>query len=264
MKLTSLVAAGLALLTLFGSPSEAAPVPDGATGIWSVADCDGDGVAVLVNRRAALTIESDGGKSRVAVAKAEWVGGSLVLTIEGEEAEWVLPPLDRLRRCDALPGSFSVLFAEAVAVFRRLDEIDELCGGEEGITAQCVAVAFDIIDVSGDGIFSRAELSRAIRAASFFVGHRLFFAARRSAFVPMEDLYITQLAASALGPFVAVNLIDSYDYDGDGFLSPKELLQDRKPEEGLQGAIASLAGEAPPALLSALLKSATDMFQLLR
>ena len=264
-KLKVSLAAGLAALALSGSLARAESVPDDATGVWSVVECGDNGLTILANSNAALMVESRGTETRIAIASAELVSGSFVLTIEGEEDELVLPPLDNLNRCDSLPGALPILFAEAVAIFTRLGEIEALCMGEDGITARCVAVAFDMIDVTGDGRFSRAEFSRAIRAAGFFIGHRLVVTKQNGhAFVSLEDLYTSQFAASALGPFIAVNLIDSYDYDGDGFVSPGELLQDRSPEHGLEGAIAGLASEMAPEALSVLMKSTTGMLDLLR
>jgi len=263
-KLTTFLATGLSVLVLWGLPCRAAPLPDRAVGVWSVVDCGGDGLTILVNSSAALMIESEGKKARVAIAAAEWAGGSFVLTAQGDMSEVILPPLDSLKRCDFLPSSFAFPFAEAVAVFKELGHMDEHCKGEGGITPQCVAVAFEIVDITGDGRFSRAELSRMIRAASFFIVHRLIADKRQVAFVPLEELYLAQLAVATFGPLVATNLIDSYDFDGDGFLSPKELLQDRKPEEGLEGAAASLATELSPAVMSALMKSASGILDLLR
>ena len=264
MKFIVWLAVGLAALTLFTSPSAAEPVPEHAAGVWSLSGCGYDGLTVLVNPSAALVIESEGAKTKVALAAAEFVAESLVLTIKGEEGELVLPPLGNFERCQVLPGLLPVLFAEAVAVFRRLHEIDALCYGDGGIDARCVAVAFSIIDLTGDGRFSRAELSRAVRAAGFFIGHRLVADEKSVSFVSLEDMYVAQLAASALGPFVAGNLVDSYDYDGDGFLSLGELMQDRSPEEGVEGVLASIASAMAPEALSALMKSMTGMLGLLR
>ena len=245
------------------SSSRAEPVPERAIGIWSVTACSGEGLTVLVNSSSALLIKSEGAKTRVALAAAEWASGHFVLTMEGKINELVLPSLDNLERCDVLPGSMPVMFAEAVVFFKRFDEINALCMGDNGITVRCIAVAFDMVDVTGDGTFSRAEISRVIRAASFFIGHRLVASEQSDPFVPLEDLYIAQLAASAIGPFVAVNLIDSYDYDNDGVLSPGELMQDRKPEEGVAGILASEASEMAPEALAALLKSVTALFGLI-
>ena len=239
--------AGLAAFALGGSPSGAEPVPDHATGIWSTTDCGDGSFTFMVNSSTALITEG----KRVALIEAKWVAGSLVL---GDDL--VLPPLDSLKRCDVLPGSLPVLFAATIATFKRLDEIDAAC--EDAITPQCVAVAFDIIDVTGDGKFSQAELSRGIRAA---VGFYIIDASSKKDMI--KDIHIAQLVSSALAPFVAGNLIESYDFDGDGFLTLGELMQDRIPDKGLEGVVANLASEASPEVLSTIMKSMTGLSGLL-
>ena len=93
-------------------------------------------------------------------------------------------------RCDAPPASFSLLFAEAITLFRHFDEIERQCAGEDVAAVRCVSFVFDIVDVSGDGVFSQAELSRAVRAAGFFVGYGLAVEKSQYAFVPMEELSV--------------------------------------------------------------------------
>lgn len=252
-------AVGLAALALSGWPARAEPVPERATGIWSVAECGGDGLAMLVSSNDAVLVESWASRNWVALATVEWVAGSHVFTIKGEPGETVTPPINSLARCKVLPGLFPFLFADAVAIFKRWGDIDAHCMGEEGVGARCIATAFDIIDVSGDGTFSRAELSRAVRAAGFFIGHRTVAKEKGYSFVPLDDLLVVQLAASAIGPFIADNLIESYDYDGDGFLAPGELLQDRSPEEGFEGFVAGVATEMAPEAMAALLKTVSSM-----
>ena len=159
-------------------------------------------------------VETEGTKTAFAIAEADWVAGSIVLTMEGEEQEVILPPLNNLKRCDALPASVSALSAEAVAIFKRLDELEAACTGGESIAARCIEVASGMIDVSGDGVFSRAELSRVIRAAGFFIGYRLAVVTQRDAaargdgadeargpaFVAPEDVYLAQLAVAVSVP----------------------------------------------------------------
>ena len=263
MKLIVSVAAGLATLVLFSTPANAEPVPDRATGIWSLADCGGDGLTVIVNPRGALMVEVEAGNARVAVAGAEWFGQSIVLTAGDDGGEVVLPPMESLNRCDSAPKALAFMFAETVAVFKRFDEIEEHCSVADGVGLRCAAAAFDMIDITGDGVFSRAELSRAIRAAGFFLGYHIETEGHAGEFVPLEKLYLVQFAATAFGPLVATNLIDSYDFDGDGFLSLAELMQDRVPEEGFEGIAATLLGEASPAIASTLMESLTGALDLL-
>ena len=264
MKAIVAVAASLVAVLLWGTPAFAERVPERAIGIWSVAECDGDGLTVIVNRGGALVVEGGAGETgnvRVAVASAEWIGGSIVLTTKLDGEDILLPPLDDLKRCVSPPASLAVAFAETLAVFQRLDKIGTHC--RDGVDLRCLVDAAEIIDVTDDGLFSKAEISRAIRAAGFFIGYRIATEETTDPFVPLEKLYLAQLGATALGPLVATNIIDSYDFDGDGFLSLDELMQDRVPEEGLEGVAATLLGEASPAVVSTLLESVSGAFDLM-
>ena len=248
----------LVMLPFFGKSAGAEPVPKHATGVRSIGECGVDGLSVLVNSTAAIMVESEEARTRVALGTAESVAGTLVVTTP-DGGELILPPLRDLRQCGVLPGLLPVLFAEAVTVFGKLDEVDRLCEGAERNVSRCVSVVFDIIDVTDDGRFSKAEISRAIRAAGFFIGYQRLSSERADPFVPLEDMIIVQLATSALGPFVADNLIGSYDYDGDGFVSPAELLQDRNPEKGFERILTGLSAQMAPEALATLLKAVSGI-----
>ncbi len=263
-KLTVSLTVVLGLVALSAFRSEAEPLPRRATGIWSVNECGGHGLTVLLNSNAALLIESQGQQTTVAIARAEWLSNAAVVKIYSETDDLVLPPLDSLRRCHALPVAFSLLFAEAVTAFTQFDDIEAHCTGVDVVAARCAALAFDMIDISDDGVFSKAEISRGIRAASFFIGYVIAVQESQNALVPLDNLSIAPVVASLLAPLVATNLIDSYDFDGDGFLSLKELLQDRSPEESLHGVAAGLAIKAPPTVTTDLMKSAKGLLDLLR
>ena len=265
MKFSVAVAAGFATLVLAGAAFGTEPVPERANGVWSLGNaCDGGAPVAMVNSRAALMVEHRNGKPVVAIGKAEWAAGSLVLSFENEAEELILPPLDRLRECRALPGVLPVMFAETVAVFRKFDQIDMACLSKDGPGPRCAAVGFELIDITADGQLSRAEIGRAIRAAVFFIGHQLIVDKRQITFVPVEELLLAWLAGSALGPTLARNLVDSYDYDGNGRLSMAELLQDRTPEEGIEGALAAMAAEMAPEALSTVMRSVTGILEFLR
>ena len=264
MKLAIVLSCSLAALALHVAQSQADPVPKHATGIWSIGkDCQGSSPMAMVNSQTAILVETTNDMQTVAIAKAEFVAGSHVLSLEGDVEELFLPPLEHLRECRSLPGSLPVTFAEALSVFPKLDEIDEACLKGSGIGPRCAAVGFGLIDITGDGRLSRAEISRAIRAAAFFVGYSVSAAENQTPFVPFKDLLLSWLAGSVAGPVIAGNLIGSYDYDGDGFLTLPELMQDRAPEGGLEGALASLAEELEPNSLSAVLRFATGVLEVL-
>lgn len=246
--------AGLVVLLLSGSSSTAELAPEQATGIWSTAGCGKDGLTLLVNSRHALMIEGEGLATRVAVVPVEWVGGSLILRVKGEAHERVLS-VDSLKPCDALPGAMSLLLADVVTIFGQLEDFVTLCRRTDGITTQCVTAVTDLIDVSGNGIFSRAELRQAMRAAGFFIAYQGIADRQQEAFVSLDKLLVAQLAASAVGPFVVAHLIGSYDSDGDDAVSPEELLQGRSPEQALQDILTGLAAKAPPAVVSLLVGS---------
>lgn len=248
----------LVMFSFFGNSARAEPVPKHVTGVRSIGECGVDGLSVLLNSTAAVMVESEEARTRVALGTAESVAGVLVVTTP-DGGEFILPPLRDLRQCGVLPGLLPVLFAEAVAVFGRLDDVDRLCEGAERNVSRCISVVFDIIDVTDDGRFSKAEISRAIRAAGFFIGYRRLLSERSDPFVPLEDMVIVQLATSALGPFVADNLIGSYDYDGDGSVSPSELLQDRNPEKGFERILTGLSVQMAPEALATLLKTVSGI-----
>ena len=70
--------AAIALAVLVMSSAGAEPVPEDATGNWSIENCD-SGPRVLVTSNAALVFEGGDQKTAVAVARAEWAAGSVVL-----------------------------------------------------------------------------------------------------------------------------------------------------------------------------------------
>ena len=260
MERIAVMAAVFALLASVVSPAAAGPVPERATGIWSVGKCGGAALTLLVGSNDALIFEPRGNRIDMAMARAEWFEGAILVTVYGEREETILPPLDDMKRCKAPPIRFSLMFAESAAVFRRLSEIEKRCADGKGGGSRCAGYVFDLFDISDDGKFSKAEISRAIRAASLFVGYRMAVSETGKASVPLEQLSIAWVAASLLGPTVAANLIDSYDFDGDGFLSPKELLQDRPPAAGIEGVAAGLAANLPPKMISGLMKSMSGLF----
>ena len=260
MERFTVIAAVFALFVSAVPPAAAAPVPERATGIWSVGKCGGEAPTLLMGSNDALIFEPLSNRIDVAMARTEWFEGTILVTLVGESKKTILPPLDDMKRCEAPPIRFSLMFAESAAIFWRLSEIEKRCAGGKGGGSRCAAYAFDLFDVSDDGRFSKAEISRAIRAASFFVGYRLAVNETGKAFVPLEQLSIAWVAASLLGPTVAANLIDSYDFDGDGFLSLEELLQDRLPEAGIEGVAAGLAANLPPKMISGLMKSMSGLF----
>ena len=190
------------------------------------------------------------------IGPAEWVSGSLVLPeLMPEYGGAVLPLTEGIERCEALPNRLQSLFPEAFAVFEGIDRAVAQCG--ESSMRRCASAVFDLIDVSGDNRFSRAEISRMIRAGAVFAGYEAIAEYHDDPFVAVEDLSVIRSLRSVL-LVLATDMIDSYDFDGDGFLSPEELLQDRSLES-LEAAAGDLASGVPGMLLTAMAEPMTSL-----
>ncbi len=119
---------------LLMSKVRAEPVPDQATGIYSVGSCGHRSSTVLVNPTAALVFEDWQGETMVAPGTADWVDGSIDLTVGDGADEWTVPPLANLEECETLPGVFPTLFAESVAVFNLSGKLAKACDIANGVT----------------------------------------------------------------------------------------------------------------------------------
>lgn len=158
--------------------------------------------------------------------------------------EW---QLRTYRRCDGLPSPLRLVHGEAAAGMQALDRIDQSCRGEPN--DGCGTAVLAAMDVSGDGLLSVAELSRAARIA-------LYLAAASEAIggaepIEEEALLGAQGAGVFIAPFIARSFLDSFDYDGDQRLSPAEMLHDRGAVGGIAaGELAAAPGQ--PEVLQAL------------
>jgi hypothetical protein len=117
-----------------------------------------------------------------------------------------------------LPASTVLLHGEAIAFLQMIDAVKASCGDD---VAQCSALLFAGVDVSGDARLSRAELARLFR-----VGAYLSLLSDQEATLN-SDLMAAVGAALALGPILASAIVNSLDYDNDGVLSLEEISQDR-------------------------------------
>ena len=208
--------------------SSTASVPDAATGIWGETGCDDGSGMFLVNESSVLISRSREDQNQIAVLPVEWAGDAVIIVHPDEET--MVLNLAKMERCRAFPPEMYVGFGEAIALFQDMDAIRAACDGELPAPA-CTTTMFSTLDVSADDRLSRAEISRALRAAGFFVSYALIAESGDHSgvgmFVPTEDLYLVSAVSIFAANFLTANLMQSYDYNADGFLSLEEILQDR-------------------------------------
>lgn len=123
-------------------------------------------------------------------------------------------------RCDTLPAASRLLFGEMTSVMLSVDAALSGCSDSQPAD-HCVARIVDGLDLTGDGALNRAELSRAMRAAT------LFATGRSDDWTLNADGAIAQLTTAPLAPVLASLLLGSFDYSGDGALDAAEISADR-------------------------------------
>lgn len=238
--------------------------------------CAADQPVVLLNAATVVFIDPRGAQTTVIMGDASWTDGAVLLSRGAEFS--ILPPLESFDRCSSPPSILKAVFGEALALFPAMDDLRRQCSG--GQARRCVDQLIGVLDVSRDRRLSAAEISRGLRAVGAFFAYETAAARQRSQVgarasiaqdvVPLDSLYSGVLAVNFAAPFVTSSLLASYDYDGDGFLSAAELLQDREDldleamtmalatrlgEDGVRGALSgliSLFGQAGGGLLPAL------------
>lgn len=209
-------------------------IPREATGIWGQRACsEARNTFLLVNSSFAMVFDTMAGDAQVIVGPAQWAAGSAMIT--RPEGVMLLPPISALSRCNALPSAAYAFFGEAITAFATFDTVTQGCTRATART--CIGAVFAAIDISNDQRLSVAEVNRAFRAAGFFIAYEALVTSRpdtRSD--PMAKLRVgaTELSGSTLvasigGPFVTSTVMSAYDFNGDGFLSLEEILQDRGP-----------------------------------
>lgn len=133
-----------------------------------------------------------------------------------------LPPSDAnketYQKCEKLLPTIYMVHAEGLKAVKFIAGMKRSCG--EG-SSGCGEYLFSFLDVSQDEKLSVAELSRAIRIATYAS------VAARPQGADDKTLTGSLMVANMIGPMVASSLIGGSDYDGDGQLSLEELFYDR-------------------------------------
>lgn len=140
---------------------------------------------------------------------------------------------DHLARCDDLPPAIAFLHGEGLAMLQGLEAMEPTCTA--GLLQECADAFMGYADLNRDGRLNVAELARVGRGAAWF--------AQMSAGSTAEEL-AAGLAASLVGGVAASEfVIRSYDYDGQGSITPQQLMRDRQPASPLPRA---RSRSAPP------------------
>lgn len=239
---SSLLAAALCPFLVLASQALAEPPAPGTSGIYATALCGEPASYLVLNKSYVIHYDNQGEKPLITLGPIEWQEGALTIARD-ETLPDSLPSFslaDYATACPALPGEAYVAFGEALTFFQSIDQMRDVCQNRPG--GACAAKIFEALDVSEDRRLSPAEISRGLRALAFFVAYDVIVSKRAdepTAAVQVDfavttgDLFGASTLTSIASPLVTSSLLQSIDYDGDGFLSLKEILQDRGPLDGM-------------------------------
>jgi hypothetical protein len=249
--------AGLAVCLFSAAlPVVAEPVPPQARGIWAEGGCEAGNTHYLLNSGFVMAFLPVDGQAQLIYGPVEWAAGAPLL--QRPEGMMLLPPVAMLQRCQALPASYYAWFGESIALFQAYDEALQRCQGST--VERCAGVIFGVLDITRDGRLSVAEISRGLRGIGPLLAYEVIVAGRKDTgdlarlAVGTSDLFGGSVIASVTGRFVVDGVLRTYDFDGDGFLSLSEILQDRGPVS-VTGVTASVSIAASHAALTSLLQN---------
>jgi hypothetical protein len=238
-----------------GAPAGAQTAwPEPLRGTWALGECSAPAVLLQVNARGIARLP-EAGEQRytrlVRFAPAGTPPGDWTVGFgEGEDAPRLMlrardggldlaepaaklldselpgtgTPVASFRRCQAVGGALAALHGEGIGFAAALDGLEAACDGDQGTSDACIAALMAYADVSKDGKLGPAELARLVRGVTWLI--------LASEGVPLEALAAGVGAGAGIGIAVGWLLVATYDYDGDGRLSPAELMQDRGPWPG--------------------------------
>ena len=127
--------------------------------------------------------------------------------------------VEHLVRCDDLPPALAILHGEGLAMLQGLEGMEPPCTA--GLLQECAEAFMGYADLNKDGRLNAAELARVVRGAAWF--------AQMSAGTTTGELE-AGLAASLVGGVATGEfVVRSYDYDGQGSVTPQQLMHDRLP-----------------------------------
>lgn len=212
--------------------------------------CKDGAFVVQVTPRSVVTMRMAGENRLMRVAATDVLGGWTVATGTGEDMPRVLlrtagegagsgiehlvpaakltddqlpgpgTPV-RLLPCAGLPPALAVLHGEGLALLHALETMEPACTA--GPLQACLDAFMVYADLNRDGKLNVAELSRTVRGATWL--------AQMSAGTEAGPLAEGAGAALLGGLAAAEVLVRSFDFDGQGTITPQQLMRDRLPVE---------------------------------
>ena len=200
------------------------PVPINKQGIWARGECATATRAIFLGSRFAIEYRvARNSETQIAMGAVTWKKNAVVF----EKDQSASMQLSGMSKCPSMPSQAYFLLGETLSLAAIVDELEETCVSKGG--RECAERLFGYIDISDDNRLSSAEIGRVLRAVAFFATYEGFSQNSNSRYVPVAQLVATSMFATVSGPMITRNLLASYDFDGDGFLTLNEIFQDREP-----------------------------------
>ena len=183
-------------------------------------------------------IIADAKPGRLAVTRAEG-DKSKLLVREIKDATMVTYPQDTpdkkfdSRHCDnPTPKD-----AQGVALLRLVRRVEVLAKNYADVAAACgdpakldpcAAAIVKVLDINGDGKVAPAELTTFLRhnapLTGFIGGTEKEGRGYKSMTIDTEDLSSIEVGMTAFGPFLTNVIFSNADFDGNGFITPDEIV----------------------------------------
>lgn len=222
----------LSLAAWSAGPASARETPDRITGIWAAGPCDKPGEIFFFEPETVLILDTAPDDPTMMYGPLVWAAGTAMLSREGDVI--VLHDASALTQCDAPPDHLYEPFGDVVRLMERWNALEATC--HAGSDTECWDAAVAFVDLSGDGKLAQAEIGRMLRGAAHLIGYELKVTNDRirgtgDSLLKSLRLGVTKVdeaaaSMSIFGPVVSSAFQSWYDYDGDGFISETEVLQD--------------------------------------
>ncbi len=236
----------LACATLLFAGGAGAQVPEAYTGIWTEGDCRTSERFRLMSQIGILDVIPVDHDPKIQILRIEdalATQGSLQVTLSKGGALVLLDQTFTLedglldgvfQKCPALPDAFALRLSAAAALFLAAGRAFAACENADAML--CVETAVAMLDVTADGQLSPAEIGRGLSVQSFFDA----YAAEKKMIASLNEVGSAAKPGETLSIFVAQDMVQRADYDGNGSLSLDEILLDQGSAEATAQMLRSL------------------------